>query len=476
MPATKVVVLGAASASFGLGVLSALLSSSSLRGSTIAMVDINESQLELMRRVIERMNRAWDAQMTLTAHTHYAEALHDACFIVSALETPPREKLWRMDYEIALRHGFRQPLAENGGPGGFAHAARNIGPVLEIVREMERRCPAALFINFSNPMMRICDTIARYSSIKVVGLCHQIHLGYAMAAKVLANDLDLRVPEGFTSSHVNLDVLGPMIEAIELAVDRLDVKAAWINHFTWMLDLRDKQNGADLYPLFARRWETFDPSFEPLTRRMYALFGLFPVPGDEHLSEYVPWVSNPVTRPWEKYDLELYEWERWAAHRVDDTMMLTQLAEGSSPIDLWRRSRGDGSIDVIEAVVTGENAYHNAVNLPNRGQIANLPMGAIVETPAVVGGAGIQAITMGSLPGPIAELCRREITVAQLCVDAVVQGDRQAALQCLLLDPIVNDIEAARDLLDDYLTTYREFLPQFWRSSIGSGNPSPSRV
>lgn len=365
--------MGAASASFGLGVLSALLASQSLRGSTIAMVDINESQLRLMQRVVERMNREWDAQMTITTHTHPAEALHDARFVVSAIEQPPREKLWQQDYEIALKHGFRQPLSENGGPGGFAHAARGIGPVLEIVHAMERACPDALFINFSNPMMRICDAIARYSSIKVVGLCHQIHLGYAMTAKVLANDLGLSVPSSFTSSHVNLEVLGPMIETIELAVPRLDVKAAGINHFTWMLDLRDTQNGADLYPLFAERWHAFDPTFEPLTRRMYAAFGIFPVPGDEHLSEYVPWVSNPETRPWEKYDLELYEWERWDAHRVDDTVLLTQLAEGSTALDNWRRSRGNGSIDVIEALVSGTNTYHNAVNLPNRGQVANLP-------------------------------------------------------------------------------------------------------
>ena len=69
---------------------------------------------------------------------------------------------------------------------------------------------------------------------------------------------------------------------------------------------------------------------------------------------------------------------------------------------------------------------------------------------------------MGPLPEPIAELCRREITVTRLCVDAAVHGDRQAALQCLLLDPVVTDLDVAQQILDDYVETYREHLPQFW--------------
>jgi alpha-galactosidase len=66
------------------------------------------------------------------------------------------------------------------------------------------------------------------------------------------------------------------------------------------------------------------------------------------------------------------------------------------------------------------------------------------------------------LPEAIAELCRREIAVVQLCVDAAVLGDREAALQCLLLDPVIRDLDVAQRILDDYLETYREYLPQFW--------------
>jgi len=116
---------------------------------------------------------------------------------------------------------------------------------------------------------------------------------------------------------------------------------------------------------------------------------------------------------------------------------------------------------VIENISKAGNHYHLALNLPNRGYISNLPEGAIVEVPGVISGAGIFGLGVGPLPEPVAELCRRELAVVRLCVDAAVHGDRQAALQCLLLDPVIRDLDVAEQILDDYLETYRPYLPQF---------------
>jgi alpha-galactosidase len=118
---------------------------------------------------------------------------------------------------------------------------------------------------------------------------------------------------------------------------------------------------------------------------------------------------------------------------------------------------------MIENITCAGNHYHLAANLPNVGQIANLPLGSIVETPVMVDGAGIHPIHMGALPEPVAELCRRELMIAQLGVDAAVEGSYEKALQCLLLDPAIHDLDSAKFILDDYLTTYKEHLPQFWK-------------
>jgi alpha-galactosidase len=459
---TKVVAIGAGSASFGLNTVSALMGSERLRGSHIALVDRNADTLGLMRKLAERLNREWDSGMTITSHTHHAEALDGAEFVVSAIEVPPREKLWRSDYEITLKYGVRQPYAENGGPGGFAHAARNVGPVMEIVHDMEQACPDAWFINYTNPMMRICDAIARYSNIQVVGLCHQIFAGYGMIGVVLADYLGIEVPEGEISTHADPQIWPRLWRVAHQALEHVDVKAAGLNHFTWMLDLRDRRTGEDLYPLFAERWASFDPAFEPLTRRVYHAFGLFPVPGDEHLCEYLPWVSDPITKPWEKYEISLYDWDLMDQLRRVGHDDIAKMGDGRMTIDHLREADSEGALEVIENVAGAGNHYHLAVNLPNRGHISNLPEGAIVEVPGLTSGAGVQGVAVGSLPEPVAELLRREITAVRLCVDAAVLGDCQAALQCLLLDPVITDLDVAQQILDDYLETYREHLPQFW--------------
>ncbi|PWH18333.1 MAG: hypothetical protein DDG60_00645 [Anaerolineae bacterium] len=460
---TKITVIGAGSASFGENTLSALLRSKKLRGSTLALVDRNPRSLDIVHRLAARLNREWDAGFTISAHTHHDEALPGSDFVVNAIEVGPREELWKSDFEIPLKYGVRQPYAENGGPGGFAHAARNVRPVLEIVRTMEQVCPQAWFINFTNPMVRICDLVNRYSHIKVVGLCHQIYIGYVMVGIALAADLGFEIPEGITGMHADPLQYALHEQVKRQVVGRLDIRAAGTNHFTWILSIHDRQTGEDLYPRFRERWAALSPEFEPLTRDVYDAFGLFPVPGDTHLCEYLPWVSDPQTKPWEKYNIRLYDWDFFASMRDFSLNRLESMAEGVIPVDGLLETDSEGALEIIENVAGAGNHYHLAANLPNTGQIANLPLNAIVETPVIVDGAGIHPVHVGSLPEPVAELCRRELLCAQLGIEAAVEGDRQKALQCLLLDPVIRDIGTARRILDDYLTAYREHLPQFWQ-------------
>lgn len=460
---TKITVIGAGSASFGANTLSALLGSQKLRGSTLALVDRNQQSLDIVKALADRLNREWDAGFTISAHTHHADALPGSDFVVSAIEVGPREELWKSDFEIPLKYGVRQPYAENGGPGGFAHAARNVHPVLEIAREMEKACPEAWFINFTNPMVRICDLVNRHTKIKTVGLCHQIFTGYCMVGVALARDLDIEVPPELTGMHAAIDQFPAQARVREQITPLVDIRAAGTNHFSWILSIRDRRTGEDLYPLFRKRFFELDPKFEPLTRDVFDAFGWFPVPGDTHLCEYLPWVSDPVTKPWEKYNIRLYDWELMAAARDFLHNLLNDMACGNLPVEELRHTDSEGALEMIENMAGNGNHYHLAANLPNVGQISNLPTGATVETPVFVDGAGIHPVHVGSLPDPIAELCRRELFIAQLCVDAAVEGDRAKALQCLLLDPVVTDIEQAKLLLDDYLLTYKEHLPQFWR-------------
>ncbi len=459
----KITVIGAGSASFGLNTLSSLLRSKKLRGSHIALVDYNPDALKIMLRLAERLNRDWDAGMTLSSHVSHLDALPGTNFVVSAIEVPPRERLWKMDYDITLKYGVRQPYAENGGPGGFAHAIRNVLPVLGIAHDMERLCPDAWFINFSNPMVRICDAIHRYSKIKVVGLCHQIHAGYGMAGYMLADYLGISVPTGPFSTHADPKYWHLIHEVSHQAGKLIDIKAAGLNHYTWVLSITDKRTGEDLYPRLRAAWEKSNPAIEPLTRRIYDAFGIMPVPGDEHLDEYLPWCSDPQTKPWDALDLSLYDWDAAEKGREEGHKHIALMGNGDEEIESLKNSDSEGALEIIEAAASGENEYHVALNLPNTGQIPNLPLDAIVETPGVLTPTGPVAIAVPALPTGVAEMLRREITVGQLCVDSAVTGDRQLALQSLLLGPVITDIDVAKQILDDYLTTYKSYLPQYWK-------------
>lgn len=455
----KVVIIGAGSAIFGLGTLATLLRSERLRGGTLALVDLNAEGLSLIHALAQRLNNEWGAGLTIESSTQRRDVLPGADFVIVAIETGPREGTWQRDWEIPLQFGVRQPYGENGGPGGLAHTLRQVPAMLAIARDMERLCPNARLINFTNPVPRLCLAVSRYSRIQTVGLCHQINVAYMMVGVALAERLGVEVPPG-VSSNAHPDVW-PKARIVANQVRPLvDIKAAGLNHFTWILDVRDRRSGEDLYPAFREAFMALPADFEPLTRAVWQATGLCPVPGDSHLAEYLPWCHDPRTRPWEKYHLFLYDWQRARLDRDKGWERIEALARGDAPLDALREAHSEGAVEIIEGLL-GHETYREAVNIPNQGHIANLPDGAIVELPALVGGWGIRGLNVGSLPETIAELCRREIAVAGLAVDAAATGDWGAALQALLLDPCINDLDTARAILDAYLAEYAEYLPQF---------------
>ena len=459
---TRIVCLGAGSSSFGQSTLITLLRSDVLNNGELALVDTNPESLAIITDFANWLNSTWNCQKSITSHISHKTALKDADFVISAVEVQPREQLWQEDFERTLPFGIRQPYAENGGPGGFAHAARNVNTILEIVHDMEQECPDAWFINFTNPMHRICYLIHKYSKIKVVGLCHQLAAGYAMVAKALAHQFHFTGADDFLSTHADPSNDQPMANMAIQGFELFAIKAAGLNHFTWMLELRNRKTGEDLYPRFRQAWQNFPRNFEPLTQRVFNTFGLFPIPGDEHLCEYLPWMSDAVEKPWEKLDLSLYDWAYFAKHRDLMWQRLKHDMLAGSPSQSYIQVHSEGAIEVIEAILTDSNLLWEAVNIPNAGLIEGLPEDAIVEVPAIINRSGIHGQPVGALPQGITALLQREVVTSQLCIDSVVKGDRTLALQSLLLDPTITGLDQAEGVLESILTSSRRFLPQFF--------------
>ena len=463
----RIVILGAGSAIFGLGAMATLIRSERLRGAELALVDIDEPALETMTRLAEKMNLAWDAGMTITSTSRRADVLPGADFVIVSVQVGQRETVWEMDWQIPLRHGIRQPYAENGGPGSLAHTCRNLPLILDIARDMERLCPDAWYINLVNPLIRLTLGVHRYTKIKVLGLCHQLLWGYAMAAAILSDRYGIPIPEGF-HVHTDADNLPHFIPVARAGFEHLDIKAAGINHFSWIMDIRDRATGEDLYPLLRERWLTgYRRDFEPLTREMFAIFGLMPTPGDSHLCEFLPFVVDPVHKPWEKYGLKLQSWEGNRRRRASRWELARSILSEETPVeklrDMWQFNILEEPVaEMIEAITYNDNYYAQQLNIPNNGGlIPNLPADAIVEVPGVISGMGIQGLGFPPLPDGIAALCRRELELSSIIVEAAATGDRNLALQALLLDPMIDDLDTARAILNDFLTEFAEFLPQF---------------
>lgn len=460
MPATNIVIIGAGSASFGPTTLATLVREPRLRGSTLSLVDLDEEALANVSRVAERMSEAWGTKMTIRASTNRRDVLPGAKFVIVSIEVPPREELWRKDWEIPVKHGLRQPYGENGGPGGLMHACRQIPPFMEIVRDMEALCPDAWLINFSNPLPRITRAVTKYSAIKTVGKCHQIDVGYGIVAVLLRQRYGIAVPKGINlhSDPVNV---GTIRQMAHFGRKHVQIKSAGLNHFIWLMDARDKETGEDLYPALRAALDDAPPTLEPFSMDLFRVFGYCPIPGDTHLVEYLHLGHDPLAKPWERYAMPLYDWGGNEAARLFLRTMMANMASGAVPVDGMKEVYSEGAAELIAAMTGDENYYDEAVNIPNQGAIANLPEETIVEVPAVVNGMGIQGLTLGELPAPVAALLRREADLVEMVVDTAVSGDRQLALQTLLLDPMINDIGRARAILDDYLQAFAPYLPQF---------------
>ena len=462
----KIVVIGAGSGVFGLGALSTIIQHPAMKGAELALCDINAEGLQVIHKLAEKMNRSWDAEMQISSSTERRDLLPGADFVLVSIQVGQREDVWELDWRIPLRHGLRQPYAENGGPGSFAHTARNLPPIMAIARDMEALCPDAWYLNLVNPLIRLTTAVHRYSKIKVVGLCHQLLRGYTMAAAVLAERWDIKAPQEI---HVLADASNTpaYLSAAKEAVKHLDIKAAGINHFSWVYEIRDRDTGEDLYPELRERWlQHFRKDFEPLSREMFAIYGMMPTAGDSHICEYLSVVSDSLQKPWEKYNLKLQNWDGSRARRAYRNKLARDIVAGSADVDDLRDLSRHGILDegipeMVEAVHY-DKAHHRAqLNIANRGYIPNLPEGAIVEVPGVVSGAGFSGTRFPPLPEGIAEMCRRELSLSALYVEAAFRGDRDLALQAILLDPMVTDIDRGRAILDDLLEEFADYLPQF---------------
>jgi alpha-galactosidase len=435
---TKIVIIGVGSTSFGPSIFGDLFSyAEQLRGSSVWLVDINAASLDLMTQYAHCLNE--DAHEAFEVHstTDRREALPGADFVIVSVAVD-RIAAWRLDWQIPLKHGVRHVLGENGGPGGLSHAVRNIPLLLSIACDIEELSPNALVLNFTNPMSRLCLALHKHTKVHFVGLCHQIGKGYYLVNEVLKL-VEPKQGEGEAALRRRIE-------------ERIHLTAAGLNHFTFILDMRDRATGADLYPVFRDKVKAMPPDFELMSRRLMDAFGLFCATGDGHAGEYVGFASETI--PLTGYDFDKYE-----KRSIEQREHVRAMAEGRAPAEL--QLSGERAIQIIDAVAHDLIQHELSVNIPNNGCISNLPDDAVVEVPGIVSGLGVHGVQVGPLPEGLAAMLRQQVDIQKLVVEAGVHGDRNAALQALLLDPTVHSYAQAKYMLEELLSVHARYLPQF---------------
>jgi len=418
---TKIVFLGASSASFGISMFRDLFSSHDLAGSTLILVGRNVDRLARAERLAKLLNEKSGAALKIECTTDWRAAFEGAEFVINATAID-RNRLWKLDFEVPRKFGIRHTLGENGGPGGLFFTLRTLPLVFEFVREMELRCPRALFINFSNPESRIVLALAQYSKIRSIGLCHGIFLARDQVASILG-----------------------------LPAERVEVWGAGLNHFQCLMQIRDRETGADLYPLLREKEKGQDPSVSPLTRNLFRAFGYWLGCGDGHVGEYLPF-------GWEAgengYNFERDEDERAKLDRLTDDVLSGRAEIPAS----WLTPSGERAVTIISAVLHNRKQLIESGVVHNQKAIPNLPASAAVEIPVIAGMAGVQPVSLGPLPDPVAKLMTIQVNVQQLAVEAAVHASKELALQALLIDPVVNSAAAARNLLDELWEINRPYI------------------
>jgi len=447
----KIVVIGSGS-QFTEFFLQEIFKFEEFRGCTLALVDRRPTRLEQEVRLANFINDSVGWDIKVKGHTDRRDALKNAnyiyCFIaVNHMET------WKKEFEIANKHGIYPLEAYTAGAPGLGMSMRHVPVMIDICKDIEEICPNAWLILDNNPLAKIMAAILRHTKVKCIGYCNGHEL-VQMALEQILN-MDEREPSERAADPVEREFMVP--------AGNVDITLAGINHCQWLLDIRDTKTGEDLYPLVKENLKDINkvPTGYKFSAEVCKLFGYFPSPADNHVADYIWTVDRNIFKD---FDLAPYPVDKWFGGR--DAEAWKKIADGINTHEAARdfvskRRVGWLNLQIARFMMSGEKKYFPAINLLNTGAITNLDSDIIVEVPAIIGPNGAKAIMIGDLPEQLVPICALHGRITNIVADATVLGSKELALQALLLDPFVPNLQTAKGLLDDILEYNKDYYTRF---------------
>lgn len=439
---TRVVFIGAGSVVFTRELVTDLMRFDDLPVLDLVLYDIDQARLDVARgtavQIAERFGRA----LEVTATTNRRVALDGADFVVNMIQVGGIDAT-RIDLELPASFGVRQTIGDTTGVGGVFRALRTFPVLSELARDMAQLCPDAWFLNYTNPMaMNVWWMSQVAPRQKVAGLCHSVYW--------TVKDLS---------------------ELVGAPFDEVRYRAAGVNHQSWLYEWT--HDGASLYP----RLDAAIAADPELTHRvrveMYTRLGFYPTETSEHSAEYLDWFLRSDAQI-ERFRLEPLQYIGISEQNLAEFHAAEAALETGAELELMDGSdAAEYAPQIIHSMLTGTPREIH-VNTVNRGLIANLPEGAVVEVPAAVSKNGIEPIAVGAIPPQGAALNRTYLSVAELTVQAALTGSRDLVKQAVLTDPNASSSitpDRIWELCDAMFSAHAAVLPRSLGGSVELGLP-----
>jgi len=436
----KITFIGAGSFGFTRTLVRDILTFPLLADSTLCLMDIDEERLSYITRAVQRIVKEGKYPAKVEATRDREKALTGANAVLCTILAGGLD-VWRHDIEIPKKYGVDTNIGDTRGPSGIFRALRTIPVMLGICRDMERLCPDAILLNYTNPMAMLCRAMQRETKVRVTGLCHSVQGTAEMLARWIG-----------APAH------------------EVDYLCAGINHQAWYVEYKWK--GKDAYPLLRAAVEKEEIYNEEIVRNeMFKHLGYYVTESSGHNSEYNWWFRK---RPdlIEKYCLHGTGWnpgkygyilDEYGNREKTWKSDIAKWLEDPKPLDLKRGK--EYAAYIINAYMGGEPFRFNG-NVANRALITNLPEGACVEVPVFADRQGFNPVHVGALPPQCAALTGTSVAVEEMAIEACLAGDPTGVFRAVAFDPLsaaVLSLAEIRQMVNEMLEKNRAHLPTFKR-------------
>lgn len=433
----KFAFIGAGSFGFTRGLVRDILSFPAFNDAEIALMDINDERLAYITRAVERIVAEGGYPAKVTATKDRAVALEGAdgvlCTILSG-----GVNIWRHDVEIPKKYGVDINVGDTRGPSGIFRFLRTAPDMMDICRDIEKYCPNAIFLNYTNPMAMLCRLMQGESKIQVTGLCHSVQGTAEMLARWIG-----------------------------ASMDDVTFTCAGINHQAFYLDYR--VGGQDAYPRIREAVSKPDIYNEEIVRNeMFLHMDYYVTESSGHNSEYNAWFRK---RPdlIEKYCVTGTGWNPGVYGYILDEYLKREdnwkediEAWFNEPLDLHRGHEYAASI--FNAVFGDGAMFKFNGNVRNFGLIDNLPAGCCVEVPVLASLHSLEAIHVGPLPEHLAILNNVSARIEEMVVEAYLTGDARKVFQAICMDPLTSavlSLAEIKSMVDEMFAANRAYLKNF---------------